>query len=161
MLLVCKAKRDARKIDMVIRRFYDGWEAEITTLARFSPDGKTYTVGVFGAGEQKEAGALKKYEGPTFGIAVVSESSVRKEKVRRILEQYNLEVLEFEEGSTPTAEMAARRIGVPVARIAKSILMKGKDGRFFMFVVEGDVSHLLEYIVLPHRQHMLKKKQSY
>ncbi len=60
------------------------------------------------------------------------------EKVRKVLEQYSLEVLEFEEGSTPTAEMAAKRIGVSVARIAKSILMKGKNGRFFMFVVEGN-----------------------
>ncbi len=60
------------------------------------------------------------------------------ESVAEVLKEYGLEALEFEEGSTPTAEMAAKRIGVSVAQIAKSILMKGKDGRFFLFVIEGD-----------------------
>ncbi len=60
------------------------------------------------------------------------------DKVMKILKEHGLEVLEFERGSTPTAEMAAKRIGVSVGQIAKSILMKGKNEKFFMFVVEGD-----------------------
>jgi prolyl-tRNA editing enzyme YbaK/EbsC (Cys-tRNA(Pro) deacylase) len=46
--------------------------------------------------------------------------------------------LEFEPGSTPTAELAARRIGVETARIAKSLLFKGKSGSFHMVVYPGD-----------------------
>ena len=46
--------------------------------------------------------------------------------------------LEFEPGSTPTAEAAAQRIGVPVGQIAKSILFKGKDGAFRLVVAAGD-----------------------
>ncbi len=38
------------------------------------------------------------------------------EKVRKILDAYNLEVLEFEEGSTPTAKKAAEMIGVGAVR---------------------------------------------
>jgi prolyl-tRNA editing enzyme YbaK/EbsC (Cys-tRNA(Pro) deacylase) len=49
-----------------------------------------------------------------------------------------MEVLEHEPGSTPTAEMAARRLGVEVARIAKSLLFKTKDGQFVMVVCPGD-----------------------
>ncbi len=60
------------------------------------------------------------------------------EKVREVLERYSLPVLEFEAGSTPTAEMAAERIGVRVGQIAKSILLRGKDGRFFLVVCAGD-----------------------
>ena len=59
-------------------------------------------------------------------------------KVRRVLEAYGLEALEFEPGSTPTAELAARRIGVETARIAKSLLFKDKSGGFHMVVCPGD-----------------------
>ena len=50
------------------------------------------------------------------------------EKVQRVLEAHGLEALEFEPGSTPTAVMAARRLGVEPARIAKSLLFKNKAG---------------------------------
>lgn len=60
------------------------------------------------------------------------------ENVRIILDRHGLEVLEFEPGSTPTAISAARRIGVETARIAKSILLKAKDGRFVVAVIPGD-----------------------
>lgn len=59
-------------------------------------------------------------------------------KVRDILDAHGLDLLEFEPGSTPTAVAAAEKIGVEVGMIAKSILMKGKDGRFRMFVLAGD-----------------------
>ena len=60
------------------------------------------------------------------------------DKVRRVLEAHGLAALEFEPGSTPTAELAAARIGVPVSRIAKSLLFRGKDGSYFMVVCPGD-----------------------
>ncbi|WP_136798156.1 MULTISPECIES: YbaK/EbsC family protein [Desulfosediminicola] len=60
------------------------------------------------------------------------------DKVRAFLENHNLAALEFEPGSTPTAEMAAQRIGVPVGQIAKSILFKGKDNTFRLVVAAGD-----------------------
>ena len=60
------------------------------------------------------------------------------DKVRRILDGNGLAALEFEPGSTPTAETAARRIGVTVGQIAKSILIVGKDGRYRMIVLAGD-----------------------
>ncbi len=60
------------------------------------------------------------------------------DKVQKILDSYGLKALEFEEGSTPTAKTAAEKIGVSVGRIAKSILMKGKDGKYRLFVVAGD-----------------------
>lgn len=59
-------------------------------------------------------------------------------KVHNFLENHKLTVLEFEPGSTPTAEAAARRIGVPVGQIAKSILFKGKDNIYRLVVVAGD-----------------------
>jgi prolyl-tRNA editing enzyme YbaK/EbsC (Cys-tRNA(Pro) deacylase) len=59
-------------------------------------------------------------------------------KVKAVLEAHGLSVLEFEPGSTPTAELAAARIGVEVARIAKSLLFRGKDGRYWMVVCPGD-----------------------
>lgn len=59
-------------------------------------------------------------------------------KVRAFLESHNLNALEFEPGSTPTAETAAQRIGVPVGQIAKSILFKGKDDRYRLVVAAGD-----------------------
>jgi len=60
------------------------------------------------------------------------------ENVRTVLEKHSLEALEFEPGSTPTAEMAAEQIGVAVGQIAKSILMRGKDGTYRMFLLAGD-----------------------
>jgi prolyl-tRNA editing enzyme YbaK/EbsC (Cys-tRNA(Pro) deacylase) len=60
------------------------------------------------------------------------------QKVRNVLEKQGVQVLEFEPGSTPTAEMAAARIGVQVGQIAKSILLSGKDGKYRMVVLAGD-----------------------
>jgi prolyl-tRNA editing enzyme YbaK/EbsC (Cys-tRNA(Pro) deacylase) len=60
------------------------------------------------------------------------------EKVQKVLEANGLSALEFEPGSTPTAEMAAARIGVEVSRIAKSLLFKAKDGAYYMVVCPGD-----------------------
>ncbi|PIE69555.1 MAG: aminoacyl-tRNA deacylase [Deltaproteobacteria bacterium] len=58
--------------------------------------------------------------------------------VRICLEGHRLTILEFEPGSTPTAEAAGRRLGVPVGQIAKSMLFKGKDGHFRMVVLAGN-----------------------
>jgi prolyl-tRNA editing enzyme YbaK/EbsC (Cys-tRNA(Pro) deacylase) len=55
-----------------------------------------------------------------------------------VIDAHGLEVLEYEPGSTPTAEMAARRLGVEVARIAKSLLFKSKAGTFVLVVCPGD-----------------------
>jgi prolyl-tRNA editing enzyme YbaK/EbsC (Cys-tRNA(Pro) deacylase) len=60
------------------------------------------------------------------------------DKVQNILKANGLAALEFEPGSTPTAELAAARIGVEVSRIAKSLLFKGKDGAYYMVVCPGD-----------------------
>jgi len=60
------------------------------------------------------------------------------EKVRKVLDAHGMELLEYEPGSTPTAEMAARRLGVAVARIAKSLLFKTKAGDFVLVVCPGD-----------------------
>ncbi|MDY7027585.1 MAG: YbaK/EbsC family protein [Spirochaetota bacterium] len=60
------------------------------------------------------------------------------DNVRTVLEEHSLEALEFEPGSTPTSEMAAEQIGVEVGQIAKSILMRGKDGVYRMFLLAGD-----------------------
>lgn len=54
------------------------------------------------------------------------------------MDRHGLKALEFAPGSTPTAETAAAQIGVEVGQIAKSILMRGKDGRYRMFVMAGD-----------------------
>jgi prolyl-tRNA editing enzyme YbaK/EbsC (Cys-tRNA(Pro) deacylase) len=59
-------------------------------------------------------------------------------KVRAVLDAHGLSALEFEPGSTPTAELAAARIGVEVSRIAKSLLFKSKDGAYYMVVCPGD-----------------------
>ena len=59
-------------------------------------------------------------------------------KVQRFLESHDLSALEFEPGSTPTAETAAERIGVAVGQIAKSILFKGKDNKYRLVVAAGD-----------------------
>ena len=60
------------------------------------------------------------------------------ETVQAFLDQHTLSALEFEPGSTPTAEQAAQRIGVPVGQIAKSILFKGKDEHYRLVVAAGD-----------------------
>jgi len=60
------------------------------------------------------------------------------EKVRRVLDRAGLAALEFGEGTTPTAAMAAAALGVEVGQIAKSLLFKGKDGRFYIVVCPGD-----------------------
>jgi len=59
--------------------------------------------------------------------------------VRLLLEQNGLTALEFESGSTPTSEMAAKKIGVEVGQIAKSILVKGKNAVYYLIVCAGDV----------------------
>ena len=58
--------------------------------------------------------------------------------IKTVLDQHDLEAIEFEEGSTPTALTAAEKLGVEVGQIAKSILMKGKNGSFFLVVCAGD-----------------------
>lgn len=60
------------------------------------------------------------------------------DKVRKILEKHNLVALEFEPGSTPTSVDAARRIGVAVGQIAKSMLLKAKTGQFYLVICPGD-----------------------
>jgi prolyl-tRNA editing enzyme YbaK/EbsC (Cys-tRNA(Pro) deacylase) len=60
------------------------------------------------------------------------------EKVQKVLQANGLTAHEFEPGSTPTAELAARRLGVVQARIAKSLLFKNKAGEYFMVVCPGD-----------------------
>ena len=60
------------------------------------------------------------------------------EKVQRVLEAHGLEAIEFEEGSTPTAVLAAEKLGVTVGSIAKSLLFIAKDGRYFLVVCPGD-----------------------
>lgn len=59
-------------------------------------------------------------------------------KVQAVLEANQLEALTFEAGSTPTSEMAAAKINCRVGQIAKSMLFKGKDGAFRLFVCPGD-----------------------
>ncbi len=58
--------------------------------------------------------------------------------VQHVLDEYNLQALTFEPGSTPTSEMAAHKIGCAVGQIAKSMLFKGKDGTFRLFLCPGD-----------------------
>ena len=60
------------------------------------------------------------------------------EKVKLVLHQHGLTALEFEAGSTPTSELAAAQIGCEVGQIAKSMLLKGKDGEFRLIVCAGD-----------------------
>ena len=61
------------------------------------------------------------------------------ERVRAVLAHHGLEAREFAPGSTPTSEMAAEQLGVAVGQIAKSIVLKAKDGRFVLAVCPGDV----------------------
>lgn len=58
--------------------------------------------------------------------------------IKNILDQHSLTAIEFEEGSTPTAVTAAEKLGVETGAIAKSILLKGKDGNFYLVVCAGD-----------------------
>jgi len=60
------------------------------------------------------------------------------EKVKRVLDTHGLQAIEFEEGSTSTAQAAAEKLGVSVGQIAKSLLFSGKDGRFYMLLCPGD-----------------------
>ena len=60
------------------------------------------------------------------------------EKVQSVLQAHKLSALTFESGSTPTSEMAAAKINCDVGQIAKSMLFKGKDGLFRLFVCPGD-----------------------
>ena len=60
------------------------------------------------------------------------------QKVHNILEHHDLKAVEFEPGSTPTAVLAAEKLGVEVGNIAKSLLFVAKDGRYFMVVCPGD-----------------------
>jgi len=60
------------------------------------------------------------------------------EKVKRVLDGVGLAAVEFGEGTTPTAPMAAAALGVEVGQIAKSLLFKGKDERFYMVLCPGD-----------------------
>ena len=60
------------------------------------------------------------------------------ERVQAVLKRHDLQAIEFEPGSTPTAIMAAEKLGVEVGNIAKSLLFVAKDGRYFMVVCPGD-----------------------
>ncbi len=60
------------------------------------------------------------------------------ETVEKSLSLHGLEAIEFEEGSTPTSELAAQKLNVATGQIAKSILMKGKDEVFRMILCAGD-----------------------
>jgi len=60
------------------------------------------------------------------------------DKVQVVLDAYQLTALTFEPGSTPTSELAAEKIGCAVGQIAKSMLFKGKDGVFRLFLCPGD-----------------------
>lgn len=60
------------------------------------------------------------------------------EDIAEFLGKNDLRAIEFEEGSTPTAETAAAKLGVSTGQIAKSILLKGKNGSFVLVVCAGD-----------------------
>jgi prolyl-tRNA editing enzyme YbaK/EbsC (Cys-tRNA(Pro) deacylase) len=60
------------------------------------------------------------------------------EKVKLLLARHGLAAIEFAQGTTPTAPMAAAALGVEVGQIAKSLLLKGKDDRFTMVICPGD-----------------------
>ena len=60
------------------------------------------------------------------------------EKVQRILEQHNLKAIQFEKGSTPTAPLAAKALGVTVGQIAKSLLFVSKEKYFYLVICPGD-----------------------
>jgi len=60
------------------------------------------------------------------------------DKVQEVLKRHDLQAIEFEPGSTPTAVLAAEKLGVEVGNIAKSLLFVARDGRYFMIVCPGD-----------------------
>jgi prolyl-tRNA editing enzyme YbaK/EbsC (Cys-tRNA(Pro) deacylase) len=55
-----------------------------------------------------------------------------------MLAAHGLRAVEFEPGSTATAELAAARLGVAVGQIAKSLLFLARDGRYCMLLCPGD-----------------------
>ncbi|ACB85740.1 YbaK/EbsC family protein [Natranaerobius thermophilus] len=63
-----------------------------------------------------------------------------KDRVKEYINSLDLDlqVIEFEEGSTKTAQMAADKLGVAVGQIAKSILFKADDEPV-LIVTSGDV----------------------
>ncbi len=60
------------------------------------------------------------------------------ERVRKILEDNKLQAREFPPGSTPTSELAAQQLGVAVGQIAKSMVLKAKNGLFYLVICPGD-----------------------
>ncbi len=60
------------------------------------------------------------------------------EKVQSALGAHGLSAVEFEPGSCATSELAARRFGVSVGQIAKSLLFVGKNGKYYLVVCPGD-----------------------
>ncbi len=60
------------------------------------------------------------------------------ERVAAQLSAHGLRAIEFEPGSTATAELAAARLGVAVGQIAKSLLFLGKNGAMAMLLCPGD-----------------------
>ena len=67
-------------------------------------------------------------------------STAQKEKVQDYINSLDLDlqIIEFEEGSTKTAQMAADQLGVSVGQIAKSILFIADDDPV-LIVTSGDV----------------------
>jgi len=65
-------------------------------------------------------------------------NSMIPENVQRVLDDHGLNAILFEDGSTPTAETAARKLGVAVGQIAKSLLFQGKEGPHVLVVCAGD-----------------------
>ncbi|OWZ82651.1 YbaK/EbsC family protein [Natranaerobius trueperi] len=61
-----------------------------------------------------------------------------KERVKDYISSFDLEVIEFNEGTTKTAQMAAEQLGVTVGQIAKSILFLVDDNPVLV-VTSGDV----------------------
>lgn len=59
--------------------------------------------------------------------------------VQVVLDQHGLTAMEFEPGTTPTSVQAAHAIGVQVGQIAKSILLKGKNSKYYLIVCAGDL----------------------
>ncbi|ACC98376.1 Uncharacterized conserved protein [Elusimicrobium minutum Pei191] len=59
-------------------------------------------------------------------------------KVKDFLDKHCLLAIEHEEGSTATSVMAAEKLGVEVGQIAKSLLLKNKEGQFFLILCAGD-----------------------
>jgi len=60
------------------------------------------------------------------------------DKVQKVLEEHDLKAIEFDAGSTPTAPLAAKALGVEVGQIAKSLLFIGKNGKYYMVLCPGD-----------------------